>query len=218
MNEFPERVTLCEDGAYRWSYEMDMWHNRYLLKLVIKVLSLVLGIPLVFVAAMVLKNALPLLRQGVRGEQLMHLIDGDLLSLGIIAAIFAGCLLLTLLIYAICALVKGGVYRLCFAMNEEGVVLVRSTASQNTLDALSAIASVADLFSSRPSNTASTIRTANASGKTAFSLVRHVRQHPEWDVLDLREWFGMNQIYVRPEDYGFVRDFILAHVRESARG
>lgn len=217
MNEFTDRVTLGEDGVYRWAYDMDMWHNRYLLKLVMKVLSLVLGIPLLFLAAMALKSAVPLLRSGLPGEQLTLSIRGDLLALEIMAAIFAGCLLLTLLIYAICAFVKGGTYRLRFAMDEEGVDLVRSAASQNTLDALSAIAFIAELFSSKPLNTATTIRTANASGKTAFSLVRRVRQHPECDVIDLREWFGMNQIYVRPEDYGFVRDFILAHVRESAR-
>ena len=49
MNEFPSRVTLYEDGVYRWSYDLDMWRNRYILNLVIKVLLLVLGIPTLFV-------------------------------------------------------------------------------------------------------------------------------------------------------------------------
>ena len=28
INETPTRVTLYEDGVYRWSYDLDMWRNR----------------------------------------------------------------------------------------------------------------------------------------------------------------------------------------------
>ena len=47
--------------------------------------------------------------------------------------------------------------------------------------------------------------------------MRRVKQFPQYDLIDLREWFGMNQIYVDAEDYPFVRDFILERVREKAR-
>ena len=33
---YPSRVTLFEDGVYRWSYDMDMWHNRYLIRLIVR--------------------------------------------------------------------------------------------------------------------------------------------------------------------------------------
>ena len=39
MNDFPSRVTRFDDGFYRWSYDMDMWHNRYMLVFLIKVLG-----------------------------------------------------------------------------------------------------------------------------------------------------------------------------------
>ena len=32
MNEYPSRVTLYDDGVYRWCYDMDMWQNRYMLR------------------------------------------------------------------------------------------------------------------------------------------------------------------------------------------
>lgn len=57
-----------------------------------------------------------------------------------------------------------------------------------------------------------------SAGVTSFSAVRRVRLYPEQDVINLLEWFGMNQIYVSKADYLFVKDFILAHVREKARG
>ena len=34
MDNYPSRVTLGEDGVLRWSYDMDMWHNRYMIGLV----------------------------------------------------------------------------------------------------------------------------------------------------------------------------------------
>jgi len=64
MNDYPSRVTLFDDGVYRWSYDLDMWRNRYLLNLILKILSLLLGIPALFILAMVLRAAPPLLREG----------------------------------------------------------------------------------------------------------------------------------------------------------
>ena len=57
-----------------------------------------------------------------------------------------------------------------------------------------------------------------SAGVTSFSAVRRVRLYPEQDVINLLEWFGMNQIYASKSDYPFVKNFILAHVREKARG
>lgn len=48
-------------------------------------------------------------------------------------------------------------------------------------------------------------------------LVRKALPHPDHDLIDLRQFLGMNQIYVGPEDYPFVRDFILERVRKKAR-
>ena len=64
----------------------------------------------------------------------------------------------------------------------------------------------------------SSVALVPSAGVTSFSAVRRVRLYPEQDVINLLECFGMNQIYVSKADYLFVKDFILAHVREKARG
>lgn len=67
MNDYPSRVTLFDDGVYRWSYDLDMWRNRYLLNLILKILSLLLGIPALFILAMVLRAAPPPAARRVAG-------------------------------------------------------------------------------------------------------------------------------------------------------
>ena len=51
MRDFPPRVTLSEDGVYRWSYDMDLWRNLFMLKLVLKVLAVLCAVLLFIMAA-----------------------------------------------------------------------------------------------------------------------------------------------------------------------
>ena len=220
MSDFPDRVTLFDDGVYRWSYELDMWHNRYLLKLILKILCLVLGIPTLVVLAMLLWRLLPLLGRGLPEKEIMARVQPDRIALAVVAGIFAGCLLLTLIIYAVCAAVMGGVCRLRYEMDESAVALVRRSGSMDAVNALGVIAILAGLASNQPDvalQAGSTLAVANNTGTTRFDAVRRVKVLPAFDLLDLREWFGMNQIYVPREDYEYVRDFILARVSEKAR-
>ena len=222
MDMYPSRVTLFDDGIYRWSYNMDMWRNRYLLGQIIKILCIVLGIPTMFLAAIVVKNALLVLDQGT--DKIMFFIHNDLMALAVVGGIWIGCIILTLIIYAICATVMHGTWHLCFEMNESAVALIQSAATKKRNDTLTTIAAVADLVTTlagKPSNSLHTttvgLSATNDNRITHFDAVRKARPHPEHDLIDLRGFFIMNQIYVGPEDYPFVRDFILERVREKAR-
>ena len=184
MDMYPSRVTLFDDGIYRWSYDLDMWHNRYMLRMILKILCVVLGIPTLLIAAM----------------------------------------LLTVIIYAICAAVMRGTLRLCFEMDESAVALVQSAETKNRNSALAAVADaveIAALFSGKSTRSlrasSNALRMANESGITPFDSVRKARPQPDHDLIDLRQIFVRNQIYVNREDYAFVRDFILERVREKAR-
>jgi len=218
--EYPARVTLYEDGVFRWFYDMDMWRNRYMLRLLVRVLSVILLIPVAFFLLTVLNRALPPLLDGTPWRRVAFMIHDDLKVLGLVALICVGILLLALLIYAVCALVMKGNYRLYFEMDETAVTLVRSAGSMNAINALGVAATVAALAAGKPGGalrTGAMLAGANAVGTTRFDSVRRVKRYPQYDLIDLREWFGMNQIYVSGEDYPFVRDFILERVREKAR-
>lgn len=200
MTEYPSRVTLYDDGVYRWSYDMDMWHNHYMLKLLMKVMGIILGA--IFAIFVVLLGG------------------SDAKALMFVAVIMVGIVALALLIYAICALVMHGTYHMCFEMNDGAVALIQSAATRSRNDTLAVVATIAGIAAGKPGEAmrvSSTMAMANSVGNTSFSSVRRVRRHPECDVIALSELFGMNQIYVNPEDYALVCDYILERVPEKAR-
>lgn len=221
MDMYPSRITLFDDGVYRWSYDMDMWYNRYLLRQIIKILCVVLGIPTLIVAAMALRNILrhpDFLRFGI------HFFHSDLLALIVVGGMWIGMIFLVLIVYAICAAVMHGTWRLCFEMDESAVTLIQSTEAKHRNSALATVAAVADIATSLSGKPSASLPTATAglhtsaeNGTTRFDAVRKARLYPDYDLIDLRGLFSMNQIYVNREDYAFVRDFILERVREKAR-
>ncbi|MBQ6373802.1 MAG: hypothetical protein IJJ45_04865 [Clostridia bacterium] len=201
MENYPDRVTLFDDGVYRWSYVMDMWRNRFLFHLMLKVIAVVCGGAVAFVLVALGPSLTPA-------------------AVGWCALGVAGVMALAAGIYAICACVMHGAYRLCFEMDGEMVELVRSAATRQRNEAMAAIAVAIGLAVNRPGEalrTGLTMNAVNAAGRTFFSSVTRMRVHPEYQVIDLREWFGMNQIYVCDEDFAFVRDFIRDHISEKAR-
>lgn len=219
MDDFPARVTLFADGVYRWSYDLDMRRNLEPLRLVLKVISLILGVPALFCAAMTLRTALA--HPGAAREGMMFYLGDDLLLLAVVGGLWMGCILLTLVIYAACAALMRGTWRWRYEMDASAVTLVQSAATKARNDALAAVADAASSLSGRSDRAAAsllaTLRTANGAGTTRFESVRRVRLRPAQDLIDLRAFFGGNLIYVSAEDYPFVRDFILSRVKEKAR-
>lgn len=219
MDNFPERVTLFEDEAYRWHYDMDMWHNRYMIRLIVKILTLILGIPFLFIAAMLVKNALPMLQSGVSWERLTFSLEDDLLLMYIVGGLWLGMIVLAELIYAVCALAMKGTYRLHFQMDESAVALVRKPGTMETLNTLGAAAGIIGLLAGKPGEAlrvGNTLAIANSAGTSRFESTRRVKAVEKYDLLDLREFLGMNQIYVPKEDYADVKAFILARIPEKA--
>jgi len=153
-------------------------------------------------------------------EDIQFYIHGDLLAFAVVGGLFVGTILLALIIYAICAAVMGGTYRVRFTMDESAVMLVRDPNYMKALNTFGGVIAVAGLVLGKPGDSlriGSTLAVANNTGTSRFDSVRRIKRVPKYDVLDLREWFGMNQIYVSPEDYDFVLGFILERVPEKAR-
>ena len=222
MNDYPARVTLFDDGVYRWSYDLDMWRNRYLLQQIVRILCIALGIPTLIIAAMVLRTVLK--HPGLARDEIMFFIRGDLLALAVVGGIWIGTVILTLIVYAVCAAVMRGTWRLCFEMDDSAVALIPSAAAKKRNGTLATIASAVEIAALLAGNSdhslrsaSRALRNANESGTTRFDSVRRVKLLVDLDLIDLRQLFGMNQIYVNAEDYPFVRDFILERVRENSR-
>ena len=203
MNDYPSRVTLFEDGVFRWSYDMDMWRNGFMLRHVLKILAAVCAL-------------LCFTMQAAFGWDRMTPLSVATFFLIPMGALSA----LTLLIYLISALAMRGNYHLRFEMDESAIALVQSSSTTQRNRALASIAVGVGILAGQRNKAyrvGATLGAANSVGTTAFSDVTRFKAHPGDDVIALREWFFMNQIYVPKEDYAFVRDFILARIPERAR-
>lgn len=201
--QFPSRVTLGEDGVYRWSYDMDMYRNHFLRNFLLKLLGAIFGAALLFFLLM------------ISGDSRFGL-SGLLWSLGVYAAV----MLLAVAIYYIAAACMHGVYRLRYEMGEDAVMLVRKPSADQMYSNLALLAQVAGAVAGKSSEGArvsGAMHSAAQAGLTYFSNVHGVGEHPKWDALNLREFLSANQIWVGPEDYAFVRDYILERVPDKAK-
>ena len=217
--EFPSRVTLFEDGIYRWSYDMDMKHNLFMLKKILKVICAIFIIPLVVSLVSYIHRYFEI--RGIpnaemRARVLAHEMGNIFNSFfGICLLLFIGMIVLTLIVYLIAAQVMHWNYHLRFAMDEEIAALIHSEKASNMMHASAMISGAVGAASGHPGKGLSQMLAINAgiaSAVTAFRDVAGVKPHPKEDVIDLRlKGFGYNQIYVPPEDFEFVKDFILAH-------
>ena len=220
MMEFPERVTLYDDGVYRWAYYMDMRHNRYMIRLIVKILCLVLGVPALILALFVARRAIPCVQQGLPWPDIQRIMRNDLVSLYVVGGMWLGMVALAELVYFICVLGMNGWWRFCFAMDDSGVALVRNLSTTKAMNTLGTVAAVMGLLAGNPSGVArvgSTLAIAQEAGASTFKLTTRVKVLEQYDLLDIREWFGMNQVFVPKEDFESVKQFILERISDKAR-
>ena len=218
--QYPSRVTLCEDGVYRWSYDMDMRRNRYLINLLAKALAIIFAVPVGFMLVLVLQSSAPLLSHARDAGEAMLMMRDRMGPVLLALAVWAGVMALTYIIYGICVVVMHGNYHLCFEMDETCVALVQSPKALKTVDTVRTAAVITALAAGKTRSAFHTnvmLSGAEALGKTDFRSVRRMWEHPENDVIDLGVLFGRNQIYVNRQDYHFVRTFIRQRVRDKAK-
>ena len=191
-----DRVTPSEDGIYRWIYDYDMWHNGVIFRSMMKI-GLWIAVPMgLFAAAL-----------GEWGG-----VNGWLMGL----SIMAGFLLVMALSYAIWALVRKGVYRMQFMMDDEAVAMVPTQAEKTGYSRLGLLVGILGLASGHALQAAGQAANLNAASRNSvvnFKSVRRISTDKrDGGQIYLREWIGGLQIFVGPGDYEFVLDYIRQRV------
>ena len=200
---YPKRVTLGEDQVYRWSYDMDMYRNHYLRNVLLKVFGAICLVSWAFLLLLFAKDSR--------------------LSLSVVfitLLIFGGFMLLVLAGYYLAAVIMRGQYHLRFEMNDEAVLLVRKESTERMMQNMALITMMAGRAAGKPVRglaSGAAIQTGAASGLTFFREVRSMKERPRYDAFNLRSLTGGNQIWVGPEDYAFVRDYVRSRIPEKAR-
>lgn len=197
-------IVYCQDGKYRWIYEMSLLKNPTIFILLIKIFFFVLLGIFVF---MIIADA-------INGYLDGELILNDLKLMGIVFGIM---LVLAVLGYLLYAAIMGGKYCAMFEMDEEGVNHKQLPRQMKKAQAISALTTLAGLLSGNPTTVGVGLTSARNEMYTEFCRVRSVRPYPRRHLIKVNEFLGKNQVYAEKEDYDFVLEYISSRVPETAK-
>ena len=189
------RVRLCDDGKYRWIYEMNMLTNPTVFLTVFKIfLYIILAGWLIF---------------GI----LLYLIHGDFegfldFSKGALIAI-AGMAGLTFLGVLLLSAMYGGKYVVLFEMDEQEIKHIQLPKQVKKAEALGMLTALVGVLANKPAAAGAGLL---ASGKTTstseYKKVRRVVARRTLHLIKVNQLLEKNQIYVPDEDFDFVYEYI----------
>ena len=186
------------DGVYRWVHELKLLKNPSILFVVWKILGGVFVGIWLFV-------------------MLLSMGDSNFWWYGFfsLAKVFAlltlGMLALCLIGYLFYAALMGGKYCVQFEMDEHGIRHTQITKQFKRARVLSA---VAVLLGARSGNIgamgAGLLSGSRQSMYSRWSSIKSVDVYPRRNLIKLNAPLNKNQVYVRDEDFAFVRQYILS--------
>ena len=196
MEELTDRVQLCPDGKYRWTYEVNLYKNPSMFYDLMKVVGISLG----FVFAIII---FALIYNGIDWDGLMNALWGFMW-------VCVGFIVLCLIGYWIWAAISGGRYAALFVMDEESVTHEQMPKTMKRGQVIGAIGMLMGMVSSSPGTAGASILAASINAwKSDFKTVRRVIPKRRRHLIKVNELFTKNRIFVEnKEDYEFVLDFI----------
>lgn len=180
-------VRLCQDGKYRWVYELNMFKNTAILGTLFKIFGTILAVMIVI----------------------------GLISQGFSVAIIAvpiGLFLLILLAYGLVALMNGGKYCVLFTMDDTGLMHTQLPKQFKKAQVASWIAMFAGVLAGNPTATGAGILAATRNSLVSnFSKVRSIKAEPARNLIKVNSPLSKNQVYVDDAQFQWVLDFIRSH-------
>ena len=190
-----KEVRLCDDGKYRWVYEMDMVKNPTIFLTVFKIFFYIILVGwLVF-------------------GFFLNIIHGDwkgFLDMGkamlIVLAVFA---VLTLLGVLVLAAFYGGKYVVLFEMDEKSVSHIQVPGQFKKAKTLGALTALVGIAAKKPTVAGAGLLASGKNTSTSeFKNVRRVKAVRPLHLIKVNQLLDKNQVYVRDEDFDFVYQFI----------
>ena len=189
-------ITLCEDGKYRWVYEINLFKNPMFFFLVWKIFFFI------FLGVFVVVNISDYIKWGI--EKVIE-------NLPFLGYILIGMTAVVGLGYLIYAAIMGGKYIVEFEMDEKGF-LHRQTASQaKKAKRIGRATMLAGAVSGKPGTIGIGIAAQRTEMYTEFAKVKKVKAYPRRHIIKVKETLEHNQLYAPKEDFAFVLDYVISH-------
>ena len=190
-----KEVRLCEDGKYRWLYEMNMFRNPTIILTVAKVLGgVLLGLWLVF----------GLLLSAIEGNW-----DGLLGMTRVLGIVMVVMAVLLVIAYLILCWMYHGKYIVLFEMDEKSIKHIQLPRQFKRAQAMGLITALVGLAAKRPTTAGAGLLSATRQASISdFKYVKKVKAYPRRHLIKVNETLNKNQVYAATEDFDFVLDWI----------
>ena len=199
-----ERVALCKDGKYRWTYEFNMLRNPAIILVVYKIFLALLSIPFII-------NVISLARKGeLQKAWNERLWSGSNPKIWLV--VIAVFVVIILISYLIVAWTYGGKYIVHFTMDENGIIHEQEAAQVKRAQKLGLLTVLVGIFAKRPTTVGAGMLAASRSTSTSdFPNVRRIKPRRALELIKVNKLLDRNQVYVHREDFDFVLDYIRQH-------
>ena len=192
------RVSLCEDGKYRWTYPLDMLKNPSILFVLLKIFGILLSIPLLIALISAAAN-----------NDWQKIWDGFIKIWLIVMVVFFVIILIS---YLIVVWMNGGKYVVNFTMDEKRLIHEQVPVQYERARKVGLLAALVGIFAKRPSAAgAGALAASRDTSVSVFDKVRRVKPRRGQNLIKVNQSLERNQVYVPDEDFDFVLDFIRKH-------
>ena len=190
-----KEVRLCQDGKYRWVYEMNLLKNPTIFLTTLKVMVIAVGVVGLFMLAIA----------AFQGDLDLEWFRFWLKLMGIMLGIF---IILTVVSMLITAGILGK-YVVLFEMDEKEVVHIQMPRQVKKAEVIGLITVLVGTMAKNPTTIGTGLLAASKSKSTSeFVNVRRVKAYRRRNLIKVNQLLNKNQIYVSDEDFDFVYEFI----------
>lgn len=192
-----ENIVECSDGTYRWVYDISLFKNPYILKLVLKVfVGIAIGLWFFHVV--------------------LTIVDGDFNIID--ALITFGCFVgfataMTLIGYFFYAAVMGFHYSVLFEMDETAITQQQVRRQTERLHGMAALAGFLAFFSNSHATTHGLLLNASSNRTSRpWKIISSIEVNREKDLIKIFERTFPERIYAKPADFDFVLEYVKQHI------
>ena len=193
------RVTLCEDGKYRWTQSLNLFKDLSVFFLVWKILFFIF---LGFFAVIMIVDA-----SNFEDFYPQRLIT-DLKFSGYF---IIGMTAVSLLGYLIYGGIMGGKYTVEFTMDEKGILHSQIPEQAKKVKKIGAITAALGAPSGNFSAAGVGMNAQRTEMYSDFSKVRKVKCRRRKNLIKVNGVLNRNRVYTAKEDFDFVKNYIISH-------
>ena len=194
--QYNSKVTLCDDGKYRWVYEINLFKKPMFYFLVLKIFLVI------YLVVFVFSSVFDYINWGAQ-KVVENLPFFGYFLIGIIA--------ITALGYIIYAAIMGGKYIVEFEMDQNGFMHRQTAAQAKKAKKIGSAAMLGGAAAGNLGAISTGIAAQRTEMYTDFAKVKKIKALPRRNLIKVSEGLEHNQIYANREDFDFVLNFIISH-------